>query len=72
MKCYFLPSSFANYSCFYQIANHPLLVRRIYTDEDVVRIVRMLYPKGTFGFECSLEKAIQELKTCNDFSIHRV
>lgn len=47
-------------------------MRRIYRDEDVVRIARMLYPMGVFGFECSLEKVIQELKDYNDFAIHRV
>nr|XP_019701689.1 protein CHROMATIN REMODELING 19 isoform X2 [Elaeis guineensis] len=57
---------------FRKIANHPLLVRRTYRDEDVVRIARMLYPKGVFGFECSLEKVIQELKEYNDFAIHRL
>ncbi|EHA8586496.1 protein CHROMATIN REMODELING 19 [Cocos nucifera] len=57
---------------FRKIANHPLLVRRTYRDEDVVRIARMLYPKGVFGFECSLEKVIQVLKEYNDFAIHRL
>jgi hypothetical protein len=55
-----------------QIANHPLLIRRIYSDKDVDRIARLLYPKGAFGFECSLERAIQELKNYNDFDIHQV
>lgn len=57
---------------FRKIANHPLLVRRIYRDEDVIRFARMLYPKGVFGFECTLEKVIQELKNYNDFAIHRL
>lgn len=55
-----------------QIANHPLLVRRLYNDADVTRFASMLYPRGAFGFNCSLDKVIQELKTYNDFSIHRV
>ncbi|KAK9274474.1 hypothetical protein L1049_021722 [Liquidambar formosana] len=57
---------------FRKIANHPLLVRRIYTDEDVVRFAKKLYPKGVFGFECTLERVIEELKGYNDFSIHRL
>lgn len=57
---------------FSQIANHPLLIRRVYGDEDVVRIGRMLYPKGVFGFQCTLERAIEEIKSYNDFAIHRV
>ncbi|ONK57221.1 uncharacterized protein A4U43_C10F17850 [Asparagus officinalis] len=70
----FLPKrQISNYfTQFRKIANHPLLVRQIYTDKDVVRIGKMLYPKGAFGFECTVEKAIQELKTYNDFSIHRL
>nr|DAD32543.1 TPA_asm: hypothetical protein HUJ06_011394 [Nelumbo nucifera] len=54
-----------------KIANHPLLVRRIYSDEDVCRFAKVLYPKGIFGFECTLDKVICELKSYNDFSIHR-
>ncbi|KAB2626032.1 SWI/SNF-related matrix-associated actin-dependent regulated protein 1B [Pyrus ussuriensis x Pyrus communis] len=40
------------------IANHPLLVRRIYSDEDVVRFARKLHPMGAFGFECTLDKLL--------------
>ncbi|KAF9624110.1 hypothetical protein IFM89_007808 [Coptis chinensis] len=57
---------------FRKIANHPLLVRRIYSDQDVVRFARKLYPKGAFGFECTLERVINELKSYNDFSIHQL
>lgn len=58
--------------CLLQIANHPLLVRRIYTDDDVVRIARVMHPKGVFGFECTVDRVIEELKSYNDFSIHKV
>ncbi|KAG8382640.1 hypothetical protein BUALT_Bualt05G0098400 [Buddleja alternifolia] len=57
---------------FRKIANHPLLVRRIYTEDDVVRFAKMLHPRGVFGFECTLERVIEELKSYNDFSIHRL
>ncbi|KAL3652887.1 Protein CHROMATIN REMODELING 19 [Castilleja foliolosa] len=57
---------------FRKIANHPLLVRRMYSDNDVVRFAKMLHPKGVFGFECTLERVIEELKGYNDFSIHRL
>uniref|UniRef100_A0A1D1Z896 SWI/SNF-related matrix-associated actin-dependent regulator of chromatin subfamily A containing DEAD/H box 1 n=1 Tax=Anthurium amnicola TaxID=1678845 RepID=A0A1D1Z896_9ARAE len=56
---------------FRKIANHPLLIRHVYKDEDVVHFAKMLYSKGVFGFECGLERAIQELKNYNDFEIHR-
>ncbi|RXI01996.1 hypothetical protein DVH24_015345 [Malus domestica] len=39
-----------------KIANHPLLVRRIYSDEDV---------------KVTLDKVVGELKNYSDFSIHR-
>lgn len=55
-----------------QIANHPLLIRRIYSDEDVIRIARKLHPIGAFGFECSLDRVIEEVKSYNDFRIHQV
>ncbi|XP_042007722.1 protein CHROMATIN REMODELING 19 isoform X1 [Salvia splendens] len=57
---------------FRKIANHPLLVRRAYTDDDVLRIAKMMHPKGVFGFECTLERVVEELKSYNDFSIHRL
>lgn len=57
---------------FRKIANHPLLVRQIYSDEDVVCVAKVLYPKGVFGFECSIQRAIQEIKSYNDFEIHRL
>uniref|UniRef100_A0A2N9J7G3 Helicase ATP-binding domain-containing protein n=1 Tax=Fagus sylvatica TaxID=28930 RepID=A0A2N9J7G3_FAGSY len=57
---------------FRKIANHPLLVRRIYRDEDVVRFAKKLRPMGVFGFDCTLDKVIKELKSYNDFSIHRL
>ncbi|KAJ4973409.1 hypothetical protein NE237_006583 [Protea cynaroides] len=55
-----------------KIANHPLLVRRIYSDEDILRFARILHPKGAFGFECNLDRVIEELKNYNDFAIHRL
>lgn len=57
---------------FRKIANHPLLVRRIYSDEDIKRFAKKLHPMGVFGFECTLDRVIEELKTYNDFSIHRL
>ncbi|CAN4123783.1 unnamed protein product [Withania somnifera] len=57
---------------FRKIANHPLLVRRIYTDDEVVRIARVMHPKGVFGFQCTVDRVIEELKSYNDFSIHKL
>lgn len=47
-------------------------MRRLYNDEDVVRFAKRLHPKGAFGFQCTLERVIEELKSCSDFAIHRV
>lgn len=57
---------------FRKIANHPLLVRRIYNDADVIQISKRLYSRGVFGFECSLERVVEEIKGYNDFAIHRL
>ncbi|TYH96437.1 hypothetical protein ES332_A12G177000v1 [Gossypium tomentosum] len=55
---------------FRKIANHPLLVRRIYNDEDIVRFAKRLHSMGVF--ECTLDRVIEELKNYNDFSINRL
>ncbi|GAB4848168.1 Protein CHROMATIN REMODELING 19 [Ancistrocladus abbreviatus] len=70
----FLPQrQISNYFVqFRKIANHPLLVRRIYNDNDVIRFAGKLYPKGVFGFECTLDRVVEELKSYSDFSIHRL
>ncbi|KAG9136868.1 hypothetical protein Leryth_026064 [Lithospermum erythrorhizon] len=57
---------------FRKIANHPLLVRRLYTDNDVLRYAKVMHPRGVFGFECTLERVIEELKSYNDYSIHKL
>ncbi|CAH9117522.1 unnamed protein product [Cuscuta europaea] len=57
---------------FRKIANHPLLVRRIYSDDDVVQIAKTLRARGAFGFECTVDKVIEELKGYNDYSIHKL
>ncbi|XP_074309031.1 protein CHROMATIN REMODELING 19 [Silene latifolia] len=57
---------------FRKIANHPLLIRRIYSDEDVVRFAKKLHPRGVFGHECTLERVVDELKGYSDFSMHRL
>ncbi|XP_062162092.1 beta-galactosidase 15 [Alnus glutinosa] len=41
------------------------------SDEDVVCFANKLHPMDAFGFECTLDKVIEELKSYNDFSIHR-
>ncbi|KAL9241724.1 hypothetical protein vseg_015800 [Gypsophila vaccaria] len=55
---------------FRKIANHPLLIRRIYNDKDIVRFANKFHPRGVFGHECTLEKVVEELKGYSDFSLH--
>ncbi|XP_059655235.1 protein CHROMATIN REMODELING 19 isoform X2 [Cornus florida] len=33
---------------------------------------KKLHPQGVFGFECTLDRVIEELKSYNDFAIHRL
>ncbi|KAL6506823.1 hypothetical protein OROHE_022260 [Orobanche hederae] len=54
--------SIENYCASSQIANHLLLVRRIYSDDDVVHFAKILHhPKGAFGFEYTLERVIEAI-----------
>ncbi|KAL4278766.1 hypothetical protein GQ457_03G010830 [Hibiscus cannabinus] len=55
---------------FRKIANHPLLVRQIYDDDDVVRFAKRLHSMGVF--ECTLDRVVAELKNYSDFSIHQL
>lgn len=55
-----------------QLANHPLLIRRLYTDETVKRLAKKFHPLGVFGYECNLERVEEELSSYSDFSIHEV
>ena len=59
-------------SCPSQIANHPLLLRRIYTDADVDSLAKALHPRGAFGFECTLERVREELMSYSDYALHKV
>lgn len=47
-------------------------VRRIYNDEDVIRLAKKLFHKGVFGYECTLDKVIEEIKSYSDFTIHQL
>ncbi|GMJ13367.1 CHROMATIN REMODELING 19 [Hibiscus trionum] len=55
---------------FRKIANHPLLVRQIYDDDDVVRFAKRLHSMG--AFQCTLDRVVAELKNYSDFSIHQL
>ncbi|KAL3692845.1 hypothetical protein R1sor_006496 [Riccia sorocarpa] len=55
-----------------KIANHPLLVRRIYTDRDIGLLARKCHSLETFGNQCSEERVRDELKAYNDYSLYKL
>lgn len=57
---------------FRKIANHPLLVRRMYTEVDVDSLAKRLHPLGAFGYDCSLDCVREELLTYSDYALHRL
>ncbi|KAJ7567288.1 hypothetical protein O6H91_02G141000 [Diphasiastrum complanatum] len=56
----------------YQVGNHPLLVRRLYRDQDLENIAAKCHAYGIFGYECTLERIKDELATYSDFSLHKL
>eukprot|EP00897_Mesotaenium_endlicherianum_P008187 jgi/Mesen1/7397/ME000388S06610 len=55
-----------------KVANHPLLIRRLYTDEAVKDMARALHQQGAFGHECTQERVLEEIREYNDFSLHQL
>lgn len=55
-----------------QLGNHPLLIRRLYSDDTVKRLAKKFHPLGVFGYECDLQRVEDELSSYSDFSLHKV
>lgn len=55
-----------------QLGNHPLLIRRIFTDETVRKLARKYHKMAVFGNECTVERVQEELNGYSDFTLHRV
>ncbi|XP_002960048.2 protein CHROMATIN REMODELING 19 [Selaginella moellendorffii] len=55
-----------------KLANHPLLVRRIYTNNDVEKLAKRCFQHGIFGSECTLERIVEELSSYNDYTLHKL
>ncbi|CAM6084937.1 unnamed protein product [Calypogeia fissa] len=55
-----------------KIANHPLLVRRLYSDQDVEILSRKLHAREVFGNQCTEERVIEELSNYNDFTLYQL
>jgi SWI/SNF-related matrix-associated actin-dependent regulator 1 of chromatin subfamily A len=55
-----------------KLANHPLLIRRIFTDETVKQLAKKFHQLQVFGNECTVERVRDELMSYSDFSLHKV
>ncbi|CAM6017954.1 unnamed protein product [Sphagnum balticum] len=55
-----------------KLANHPLLIRRIFTDETVKQLAKKFHQLQVFGNECTVERVRDELMSYSDFSLHKM
>ncbi|KAG0573239.1 hypothetical protein KC19_VG161000 [Ceratodon purpureus] len=55
-----------------KLGNHPLLIRRIFTDETVTKLARKYHRMAVFGNECTVERVQEELSNYSDFTLHRM
>ena len=55
-----------------KIANHPLLVREKYTEEDVEEMSAVCHRKGAFGHEATLPMVRQHVRGLSDFALHQL
>jgi SWI/SNF-related matrix-associated actin-dependent regulator 1 of chromatin subfamily A len=55
-----------------KLGNHPLLIRRIFTDETVRKLARKYHKMAVFGNECTVERVQEELNSYSDFTLHRL
>lgn len=51
-------------------ANHPLLLRRRYTDEQIEEIAKILHQTGFYGWECTQLMVHKEVSQLCDFELH--
>ncbi|CAL8461937.1 g1468 [Coccomyxa elongata] len=54
-----------------KIAQHPLLVRRLFSDEAVAEMASLAHARGLFGEQCSAERVRDEMAGYSDFQLHR-
>lgn len=55
-----------------RVANHPLLVRSLYTGQDLETISRECHRRALFGSEASLDRVREHVSSLSDFDIHRL
>ncbi|BDA41342.1 probable SWI/SNF-related matrix-associated actin-dependent regulator [Coccomyxa sp. Obi] len=54
-----------------KIAQHPLLVRRLFSDEAVAKMASLAHARGLFGEQCSAARVREEMAGYSDFQLHR-
>eukprot|EP00798_Chlamydomonas_sp_ICE-L_P032246 gene32246-16812_t len=54
-----------------KVAQHPLLVRNRYTDEDVYEMAQVASSQGLYAGNCSMERVQKEMMEYNDHALHR-
>ncbi|OUS48049.1 putative helicase [Ostreococcus tauri] len=55
-----------------KVANHPLLVRSKYTDEDLVEIAEQCHQRRIFGPDARLERVKTHVDSLSDFGLHQL
>ena len=55
-----------------KIANHPLLVRDRYGDQELAFVADVCHRRGVFGHEAGLEKVRKHLEGMSDFDLHEL
>ena len=55
-----------------KIANHPLLVRSRYGDEEIAEISDVCHRRGVFGHEATRAKVESHVKSLSDFDLHQL
>ncbi|KAK9864166.1 hypothetical protein WJX84_000212 [Apatococcus fuscideae] len=55
-----------------KIVQHPLLIRRIFTDDRLSKLALLAKNRGIFGEGCSYARILEELKDYSDHSLHNL
>ncbi|GJP54386.1 hypothetical protein CLOM_g13479 [Closterium sp. NIES-68] len=55
-----------------KLANHPLLVRRLFPDPAIEEMADVLHGRGVFGFECKRQRVVEELQGYSDFTLNQL
>jgi SWI/SNF-related matrix-associated actin-dependent regulator 1 of chromatin subfamily A len=55
-----------------KVANHPLLVRNKYTDEDLIEIADVCHKRRIFGPDARLERVQEHINGLSDFGLHQL